>query len=604
MDNQVDVKIVAQTGPFNAGMKAAANEFKGFTDLVTNNVDKLKAAFVALGTAFAVKQIADLEEHFAKLAEEIDRTAQMTGLATIEVQQFTAIVEQSGGSVEGGIATLTKLERSMVEAARGTGDTALAFEALKIKVTDAHGELRPVQEVLSDLAEKFKNTENGATKTAYAMQLMGRGGAQLIPVLNEGKEGLAEFNEELKKTASIMSGEQLAAFKRLDDSIDMLGASWEGFKLQVATLFEPAAEKIVEWLTKIIQLATEGAQKINAFFGGISTETKDSPQEKKDNLPIAQTEKSLAEARKFAETRLAIEKNEALVEIDVRNQANEHLLAIGAQTNQEYLEQELKISQDKMAILNEYYRAKQLAAKDSALEEAKVAEEAAKAGAAAGLEIQKIKDKQTQESLKGYREMFDNISGGFQSMTEKLIRGTATWKEAFRTMCADMIVAYAKMQVANVAKMLWAAAIDKQITISGAIMKRAADAVGAAGGAYRAMAGIPYIGPVLGAVAAAGAFAGVMAFGLPSAEGGWDNVPNDGVAMIHKKEMVLPAPLAERVRNMTDNGVGGANYNITIQAVDSKSFGDMIKRNPNFIVDALQNQSRNFNVNAPGWRAA
>lgn len=81
------------------------------------------------------------------------------------------------------------------------------------------------------------------------------------------------------------------------------------------------------------------------------------------------------------------------------------------------------------------------------------------------------------------------------------------------------------------------------------------DAKIGAAGAYSAMASIPYIGPILGAAAAAVVFAAIMAFGvLTSAAGGWGEVPSDQVALIHKREMVLPASIADTVRAVTNPG--------------------------------------------------
>ncbi len=68
------------------------------------------------------------------------------------------------------------------------------------------------------------------------------------------------------------------------------------------------------------------------------------------------------------------------------------------------------------------------------------------------------------------------------------------------------------------------------------------DAAKAASGAYSAMAGIPIIGPVLGAGAAVAAFAGVMAFeNMASLDTGTNYVPHDMPANIHQGERVVPA---------------------------------------------------------------
>lgn len=96
---------------------------------------------------------------------------------------------------------------------------------------------------------------------------------------------------------------------------------------------------------------------------------------------------------------------------------------------------------------------------------------------------------------------------------------------------------------------------------SGAAIKSVAiSAWEAAAGAYAAIASIPYVGPVLAPVAAAGALAAVFAIGrnIASAEGGWGEVPEDGSpAVLHKKEMVLPAQFAVPLRAMLTEG-GGA----------------------------------------------
>lgn len=85
-----------------------------------------------------------------------------------------------------------------------------------------------------------------------------------------------------------------------------------------------------------------------------------------------------------------------------------------------------------------------------------------------------------------------------------------------------------------------------------------ADANKAAAGAYAAVAGIPYVGPFLAPVAAAAAFVGVMAFDVFSASGGMDvGAGVNPITQLHEKEMVLPAGLSDRVRNMTEPGGGG-----------------------------------------------
>lgn len=80
-----------------------------------------------------------------------------------------------------------------------------------------------------------------------------------------------------------------------------------------------------------------------------------------------------------------------------------------------------------------------------------------------------------------------------------------------------------------------------------------------AAGAFSSTVVIPFIGPVAAPVAAAAALAAVLGFGaLISAEGGMGEVPSDQLAMVHKKEMILPAWIAEPMRkSISARGSGG-----------------------------------------------
>jgi hypothetical protein len=77
------------------------------------------------------------------------------------------------------------------------------------------------------------------------------------------------------------------------------------------------------------------------------------------------------------------------------------------------------------------------------------------------------------------------------------------------------------------------------------------DAYQAAAGAFKAVVSIPYVGPVLAPIAAGAAFAGVMAFDVLSAEGGFD-IPSGMNPMVqtHENEMILPADIAMPLREM------------------------------------------------------
>ncbi len=120
--------------------------------------------------------------------------------------------------------------------------------------------------------------------------------------------------------------------------------------------------------------------------------------------------------------------------------------------------------------------------------------------------------------------------------------------------------------------------------------------------AFAAIAEIPVVGPVLAPAAAAAAFAGALAFGdrIASAERGFD-VPHDTFAFLHKDEMVLPAPLAERVRDLTEpvprraaGAPAPAVGTVVINALDADSVRRLLRRNPGAVAAAAMMAKRSF----------
>jgi hypothetical protein len=170
------------------------------------------------------------------------------------------------------------------------------------------------------------------------------------------------------------------------------------------------------------------------------------------------------------------------------------------------------------------------------------------------------------------------------------------WKELGQT--AATAAGVAQRSAANTA----GASEDAAVTGTAALKDLMSSAAAAAGQAYKALAGIPIVGPALGAAAAGAAFAGVMAFQgmIQSAERGYD-IPGgvNPITQLHTREMVLPAHLADRVRAMTanDNRLGDShttfNYTAHAYGSDADDIERVLARHGGRVQRYVQNAARN-----------
>lgn len=212
------------------------------------------------------------------------------------------------------------------------------------------------------------------------------------------------------------------------------------------------------------------------------------------------------------------------------------------------------------------------------------------------------------------------MGNDFSKMMDGVMMGTQRLSVAWRRMWAEMLAGWVQAMVQIAAKHLamevittsqhaaakqaqvgidaTTAAESNAIGIAATLKKIARDAAKAATGAYQAVAGIEYVGPFLAPPAAAGAYAGVMAFqALASAEGGQWRVPAmEQLTMLHRNEMVLPAAHAEALRNTVSSGGGQQSHNLTvnnhIHTLDSEGLGKVLDRHSTEVAAHVRRQLR------------
>lgn len=128
------------------------------------------------------------------------------------------------------------------------------------------------------------------------------------------------------------------------------------------------------------------------------------------------------------------------------------------------------------------------------------------------------------------------------------------------TETASVVTAEGTKTAAKAAATTTAASLDataaatalttQQTTTIAAILGYAAEAAVAA---MASVAAIPFVGWAMAPEVGAATYATGLAY-LASAAGGWDEIPHDQIAQVHKKEMILSAPLAEGLRNLVGDG--------------------------------------------------
>ena len=170
--------------------------------------------------------------------------SQKTGVSVEALSRFSKAAKVSGTDVEGVTKALVKLSKGLIEAKNGQGQAGEALKSMGISATDASGKLKGTDQIMLEISNKFKAMPNGAEKTALALQLFGRSGADLIPMLNMGGEAIGKLGAMTTKYAEDAKKGEVAMIT-LQGKVGMLGG-----KLAVVLL--PSITAITESLVRLL----------------------------------------------------------------------------------------------------------------------------------------------------------------------------------------------------------------------------------------------------------------------------------------------------------------------------------------------------------------
>jgi hypothetical protein len=200
--------------------------------------------------------------------------------------------------------------------------------------------------------------------------------------------------------------------------------------------------------------------------------------------------------------------------------------------------------------------------------------------------ITAVSDAELKTETKEYQAYLHQFNSEFANAYANIEMGHETLGKSAARMYDQMTTSLLKnLAVAALAQME-GLALHKTV----AAQKQLTDAKGAAGGAYNALADVPIIGPFIAPIAAATAFAAVMAFD----EGGM--VPATQMALVHSGEAVLTPQQTENLKAAADEGGGDTHYHdhtTTITTMDSADFKSFLKRNPGALSAGIEHAHKN-----------
>lgn len=208
----------------------------------------LGAAAIAAGGAIAagVSSLADYGDH-------IDKMSQKLGISANAYQEWEAILQHSGTSIDAFRSSFKTLSNA---AADGSKSTTEAFKKLGLSIQDVQKMSK--EDLFKTVITRLQQMEDGTERTAIGADLLGRGIMELGPLLNTSAEDTEAMRQAVHDLGGVMSDEAVKAAATFQDTLQDLQTAASGVTRTLLAEFMPLGTQIMQGLMGALQ----GAQEI------------------------------------------------------------------------------------------------------------------------------------------------------------------------------------------------------------------------------------------------------------------------------------------------------------------------------------------------------
>lgn len=268
------VNLTANTAKFKAGIAGAKSALSGFGDAAKSLLSPGKIALAGIGAAAASTAVGiyAINNNIAKL-DAVAKQAAKTGLSGAFLQRLEFAADQSGVSAETLTSSIKKLTINIGEAVKGNDSLAQSFADIGISVADLQS-MSP-EEQFRAVVEQIAKLPTAADRASAAVKLLGRGGFDMVTLLNGGVGGLNDLLHEAESIGIGVSADDLKKIEAANDAWGRMkaaiGAVWDQITVAMAPALTSVATAIGNVVARFDNVGESIASVINILGDWVTT---------------------------------------------------------------------------------------------------------------------------------------------------------------------------------------------------------------------------------------------------------------------------------------------------------------------------------------------
>lgn len=220
----------------------------------SNQARKVSLGMMAVGGAIVGMGIAAIKT-YTDMGSEIYDLSKKTGMGTRALSELRYMAEQCGTSLGGLEVGIKRMQSVLYDASNGLGAATSSLAALNLTVGELQG-LAP-EEQFWTIASALSDVEDPSLRAALAVDLFGRSGTDLLPILDEGATGIQEMKDRAAELGVVFDEEAAAKADKLGDRLNDLKTALTGAAVELGETLMPYVMAFADWLVKVIKGVTD-----------------------------------------------------------------------------------------------------------------------------------------------------------------------------------------------------------------------------------------------------------------------------------------------------------------------------------------------------------
>ncbi len=248
-------KISADTSALKKGLADSEKGIAKFGNKTEKETKSISASFQTMGKAFAVvgasltAAMGLAIKSFTATGSELHDMALKTGVSVEALAGLKYAAEQNGASLASVQMALRTMANTLNDATDGLETAKRSLTKLGLSLDDLKG-LNPEQQFMK-IASAIAQIPDPMTRSALAVDMFGRSGTDMLPMLSGGAAGLRKLMEEGQKYSGITT-ENAKLADEFGDNLQALKTSVSGLFLALASNLVPTLQRLVSGITDTI----------------------------------------------------------------------------------------------------------------------------------------------------------------------------------------------------------------------------------------------------------------------------------------------------------------------------------------------------------------